>query len=150
MPDGWVAQPEGDPLRMAGFWAPDPDLAHTGEADPRAVDVSVVQLEGDAGGLEANVTRWLGQIKIPAAFADQALAGATPVRAATGQTGILVDLTGMLSGDLTQSQSILGIILQTNGHTVFVKAMGERRRLVKIKPQLLEFCRGLSIAEAAP
>ena len=147
LPEGWVDQPEGDPLRVAGFWAPDPALAHTGEMDPEAVDVSLVQLAGDAGGLDANVVRWLGQIKIPASFTEQAIAAAVPVQAATGQRGIVVDFTDMLSGDLTESRSIVGAIIQGNGYTVFVKAMGQKDRLVKIKPQLLEFCARLSIAE---
>jgi hypothetical protein len=147
LPEGWVDQPEGDPLRLAGFWAPDPSLAHTGEMDPQAVDVSIVQLAGDAGGLDANVVRWLGQIKIPASYAEQAIAAATNVKAASGQTGLVVDFTDMLSGDMTQSKSIIGAIFQSNGYTVFVKAMGEKDRLVNIKPQLLEFCAKLTITE---
>ena len=149
LPDGWVDQPEGDPLRVAGFLAPSPELAHTGEMDPQAVDVSLVQLAGDAGGLDANVVRWLGQIKIPASYAEQAIAAAKPIQTATGQKGIVVDFTDMLSGDMTQSKSIIGAIIQSNGYTVFVKAMGEKDRLVKIKPQLLQFCDSLKITETA-
>lgn len=147
LPDGWVDQPEGDPLRVAGFWAPHPDLAHTGEMDPEAVDVSLVQLAGDGGGLDANVVRWLGQVKIPASYAEQAIAAAVPVKAATGQRGIVVDFTEMLSGDMTQSQSIVGAIIQGEGYTVFVKAMGERERLKRIKAQLIQYCEKLSIKE---
>ena len=149
LPDGWVDQPEGDPLRVAGFWAPHPDLAHTGEMDPEAVDVSLVQLAGDAGGLDANVVRWLGQIKIPSSYAEQAIAAATPIRTATGQHGIVVDFTDMLSGDMTQSKSIIGAIIQGDGFTVFVKAMGEKDRLLKIKSQLIEFSTNLKITESA-
>jgi hypothetical protein len=149
LPDGWVDQPEGDPLRVAGFWAPDPALAHTGEMDPQAVDVSLVQLAGDAGGLDANVIRWLGQVKIPPTFAEEAIAAAVPVRTATGQSGIVVDFTDMLSGDLTQSKSVVGAIIRGEGYTVFVKAAGEKDRLKKIKSQLLEFCAKLSIQEGA-
>lgn len=156
LPAGWTVQPEGDAMRLTGFWAPDPDLTAKGEMDPKPVDVSIVQLAGDAGGLEANVTRWLGQVKVPASFAAQAIREATPVRLATGQEGILVDFTDFLSGDMTQSQSIAGAIVTVGETTVFVKAMGARESVVKIKPQLVEFCRGLSIvgdngaAEATP
>ena len=55
----------------------------------------------------------------------------------------------MLSGDMTQSKSIIGAIIQGNGYTVFVKAMGEKDRLVKIKPQLIRFCDSLKITETA-
>ncbi len=149
LPDGWVDQPEGDPLRLAGFWAPDPALAHTGEMDPEAVDVSLVQLAGDAGGLDANVVRWLGQIKVPSSYAEQAIAAAIPIRTATGQQGIVVDFTEILSGDMTQSKSIVGAIIQGNGFTVFVKAMGEKDHLIKIKSQLIEFSTTLKITESA-
>jgi hypothetical protein len=145
LPAGWTVQPEGDPMRLTGFWAPNPELAARGEMDPKPVDVSIVQLAGDAGGMEANVTRWLGQVKVPASFAAQALREATPVRLATGQDGIIVDFTDFLSGDMTLSQSIIGAIVTVGETTVFVKAMGARESVAKIKPQLIEFCRGLSI-----
>jgi len=149
LPEGWSIQPEGDPMRLTGFWAPDPDLVKTGESDPKPVDVSIVQLEGDAGGLEANVTRWLGQIKVPSSFAKQAIAEAVPVRLASGQQGIVVDFTAFLSGDMTQTESIIGAIVTVEGTSVFVKAMGGRDRLQRLKPQLIAFCESLSVGEAS-
>ena len=145
LPEGWSEQPEGDPMRLTGFWAPDPAYATRGETDPKPVDVSLVQLAGDAGGLEANVTRWLGQVKIPPSYASQAIAEATPVRLASGEEGIIVDFTGFLSGDLTQSQSIVGAIVTAGETTVFVKAIGPRESVMNIKSQLVAFCRGLAI-----
>src|SRR5690606_20916792 len=79
LPESWIEQPEGDPLRLTGFWAPDPRLLEKDLPDPDPVDVSLVQLAGDAGGLEANVTRWLGQVGIPASQAAGVIARATPV-----------------------------------------------------------------------
>lgn len=145
LPDGWSIQPEGDPLRLTGFWAPDPELAKAGQADPDPVDVSIVQLGGMAGGLRANVVRWLGQIGVPATQAPAAIAAATKVKTATGQSGVVVDFTGMLSGDMTQSKSIVGAILEVDGTTVFVKAMGEKSKVARLRPQLIEFCEHLSI-----
>lgn len=145
LPKGWTVQPEGDPMRLTGFWAPDPELTDKGEPDPKPVDVSIVQLEGDAGGLEANVTRWLGQIKVQGSFAQKAIADAVPVTLANGQKGIVVDFTTFLSGDLTQTESIVGAIVTVGETTVFVKAMGGRERLQRIKPQLIAFCESLSV-----
>lgn len=149
LPAGWTVQPEGDPMRLTGFWAPDPELTRKGETDPKPVDVSIVQLAGDAGGLEANVTRWLGQVALPPTLAKQAIADAKPIRTATGQTGILVDFTPYLSEDITQSKSIIGAILDGGDNTVFVKAMGARGHLPHIKAQLVEFTQGLSITKLA-
>ena len=151
LPDGWTVQPEGDPLRLVGFWAADPEdsaavaAARAGQPDPRAVDVSIVKLAGAAGGLRANVVRWLGQVGVSETFADEAIAAATPITTASGQTGIVVDFTPLLSGDLTQTQSIIGAILEAGEHTVFVKAMGPRTRLTRIKPALVAFTRNLTI-----
>lgn len=144
LPDGWSMQPEGDPMRLVGFWAGTPGDT-TSANDGRAVDVSLVKLAGAAGGLRANVVRWLGQVGVPETFADEAISSAQPITTATGQTGIVVDFTPLLSGDLTQTQSIIGAILDAGDHTVFVKAMGSRTRLRRMKPSLLEFTRNLSI-----
>src|SRR3954467_10472971 len=46
----WIEEPGGDPLRLASFLVPDSSLARRGETDPKAVDVSIVQLAGEAGG----------------------------------------------------------------------------------------------------
>jgi hypothetical protein len=135
VPAGWTVQPEGDPLRLAGFWAGD-----------GKVDVSIVQLEGDAGGLTANVVRWLGQAGLPADLAESILAAAEPVQTATGQRGVVVDFTGHTAADLTQSRSIVGAIVDAGDHTLFVKAMGGKAGLAIVKPQLVAFTRGLSIA----
>jgi hypothetical protein len=41
----------------------------------------------------------------------------------------------------------VGAIIQGEGYTGFVKAMGERERLKRIKAQLIEYCAKLSIKE---
>jgi hypothetical protein len=148
LPEGWTVQPEGDPMRLTGFWAPDPARVAAGETDPKPVDVSIVQLAGDAGGLTANVTRWLGQIKVQGSLAQQAISEATPVRLASGQQGIVVDFTNLLSGDMTQTESIVGAIVTVGEYTVFVKAMGGRERLQRLKPVLIAFCESLSVGAA--
>lgn len=148
LPASWTVQPEGDPLRLIGFWAPDPERVAAGETDPKPVDVSIVQLAGDAGGLTANVARWLGQIKVPASHAEKAIADAMPVRIASGQQGIIVDFTNLLSGDLTQTESIIGTIVTVGETTVFVKAMGGRTRLQRLKPELIAFSKSLSVGSA--
>lgn len=148
LPASWTVQPEGDPLRLTGFWAPDPARVADGKTDSKPVDVSIVQLAGAAGGLEANVTRWLGQVKIAPSFTRQAIEEATPIRLASGQEGIVVDFTNLLSGDLTQTESIVGAIVTVDETTLFVKAMGGRSRLQRLKPELIAFCQSLSVGSA--
>ncbi len=149
VPAGWIEEPGGDPLRVASFLAPDPSYADSADVDPKALDVSIVQLSGEAGGVEANVIRWMRQAKIPPSqdVAQEVIAHAESLSVASGQRGILVDFTGQLAGDMTQTNSIIGAIVPGNGYTVFVKAMGDRDRLLALRPQILLFCRSVSIVE---
>lgn len=147
LPEGWVPKDSANALRVGSFAAMDPELAHTGEIDPNAVDVSVVQLGGTAGGLEANIRRWMGQVGVKAGpdEMEEFLKKSPRFKAASGQEGIMVDLTEMLSGDMTQSKTIYGAIVQTEEYTVFVKAMGDFARVKRQKPAIAAFCKTLRI-----
>jgi hypothetical protein len=148
LPSDWVVKDSANGMRIGSFGVPDAGLAHTGELDPKAVDVSVVQLAGNAGGLEANIQRWMGQIGLKATPEEMAdlIKTAKHFKTKTGQDGMIVDLTEKLSGDMTQSKSIYGAVIATADYTVFIKAMGEIERVVKIKPEVKTFCESISIA----
>ena len=147
LPKGWVPKDSANAMRIGSFAAMDPNLANSGEIDPNAVDVSVVQLGGTAGGMEANIRRWMGQVGLKASpdEMEEIIKKAPRFKTATGQEGMLIDLTGMLSGDMTQSKTIYGAIVQTEEYTVFVKAMGEFAPVKKQKPQVEAFCKTLRI-----
>lgn len=147
LPKGWVPKDSASAMRVGSFAAMDPELANSGEIDPNAVDVSVVQLGGTAGGLEANIRRWMGQVGLKASpdEMEEFVKKAPRFRTATGQEGLIIDLTGMLSGDMTQSKTIYGAIVQTEEYTVFVKAMGEFALVKKQKPKVAAFCKSLRI-----
>lgn len=148
LPETWLLRDSANAMRIGSFAVPDTQFAHMGEADPGALDVSVVQLAGDAGGVPANIARWMGQVGLIANRQElQALIDAAPkLKAKTGQQGIFVDFTDRLSGDMTQGKSIYGAIISTPAYTVFVKAMGERERLIRAKPDIKGFCESLSIS----
>jgi hypothetical protein len=147
LPEGWVPKDSSNGMRIGSFAAMDPKLAESGEIDPNAVDVSVVNLGGTAGGLEANLRRWMGQVGLKASAEEMAafLKQAPRFRTATGQTGLMIDLTGMLSGDMTQSKTIYGAIVQTEEYTVFVKAMGDFAKVKEQKAQVAAFSKSLRI-----
>jgi hypothetical protein len=147
LPETWYLKDSANAMRIGSFAAPDPSLVNMGEEDTKAVDISVVQLAGDAGGLEANILRWMGQIGIKATAEEmgEMIRSAPHFKTTTGQDGILVDLTDKLSGDMTQSNSIYGAVIQTAEYTVFVKAMGERNRVIKLKATIDTFCKSLAI-----
>lgn len=147
LPENWMIRDSANAMRVGSFAVPDSQFLDMGEADPRALDVSVVQLAGDAGGLEANIRRWMGQVGLIASAAElkALIDSADKLKATTGQDGIYVDFTEKLSSDMTQDKSIFGAIVSTSEYTVFVKAMGERGRLLKAKGQIKTFCESLAI-----
>jgi hypothetical protein len=147
LPSGWIEQPGSDPLRIASFLAADSSVADSVGIDPNAVDISIVQFGGMAGGVEANISRWMGQAKILPSpeLVQKVLAEADSFDISSGQKALVVDFTGLLAGDMTQTTSILGVIIRGDGYTVFVKAMGDRDRLATLKPQFLNFCHSVSI-----
>jgi hypothetical protein len=151
LPDTWLRRDSANALRVGSFAIPDSAFAYMGEAGPEAVDVSVVQLAGEAGGAEANVARWMGQVGLIATGDDlkKFLEQAERLEIASGQEGFYVDFTGMLSGDLTQSKTIYGAIVGTKDYTVFVKAMGDRSRVVQAKADIRAFCKSLSIRKTS-
>jgi hypothetical protein len=144
-PGNWVMKDSTNGMRTASFAVVDSSLMNMGEVDPNAVDVSVTHFAGNAGGIDRNIQRWMGQIGLhldSVALADF-IHKAKPFTTQSNEKGIFVDFTTMLSGDLTQDKTIFGAIVPTESYTVFVKAMGERRQVEAAKNTVEAFCRSL-------
>ncbi len=92
---------------------------------------TIVRLGGAAGGLEANVRRWLGQLNVPEPPAEEwaaFLAGQEHIHAAGGFEGVLVDLT-TLGAQTPEAASMLAGLLKADEATLFVKFTGSRALL---------------------
>ena len=117
-PADWNELP-GDGLRLARFGLPG-----GGES-------TLVVLAGDAGGVEANVRRWLTQLglDLPPERVRSLLDDATAVRGDLDFT--LFDFTPLVSG--RDATAFLAAIASAGGQTMFVKAeapagvLGEQR-----------------------
>lgn len=145
LPTTWVMKDSSNGMRAGSFAILDSSLINTGEIDPNAVDVSVTHFAGDAGGLERNVQRWMGQIGVhlDSAALSSFVIGAPRFKTKTGEEGRFMDLTTLLSGDLTQNKTIFGAIVPGDGYTLFVKAMGERHKVESAREEVREFSRSL-------
>ena len=145
VPLGWIQKDSAVAMRIGSYTVPGKKT--DAEPDSGALDVSVVKLAGAAGGLEANLNRWMGQVGIISTPEERTafLKTAERFRTKTGQEGLFIDLTAKLSGDMTQSKSIFGAFIAKPAYTVFVKAMGDRARLIAYKSELKGFCQSLSI-----
>lgn len=104
VPSGWkAAGPK--PMRLASFDIP--DAAGNG-------DVSISKLNGDGGGLLANVNRWRGQVGLAPLEASALAANSTALTTAGGDRGTWVELKGA-------DKTILGAIVARDGVSWFFK-----------------------------
>jgi len=124
-PPGW-RESAGSQMRMASFAAP----TEAGEAD-----VSLVKLSGAAGGLLANVNRWLGQIALRPV--DEAgLAKLLEER--RSRQGELYHFVRLNNSEI--GRAIYGGVFRRGGYTLFAKltAPSEAARLAE--EDFLAFC----------
>lgn len=135
-PEGWT-EAAGSGMRLATFAV----KAETGEGS-----CTIVVLGGSAGGLEANVTRWIGQVGLtkPDDAAMQAfLAKQEKFKTAGGFETIAVDLGDLAPDAAATSNSMIGAIVDVDGSTCFVKLTGPSGLLKSQKARFLELCRSL-------
>lgn len=117
VPSGWQ-EVAGSGMRIATFKRAD---------NPDAIDVSIVTLSGPAGGLEANLTRWAGQISLDLTANDglsKLIDSAQILKTQNGLELKIFDFT-QLQKDLGPSdKSTVAAMVEINGSTVFVKMTG--------------------------
>ncbi len=138
LPAGWTEVSPGE-MSIASFKV-------QGQAGAEA-DVSVVPLPGPAGGDEANVNRWRGQVGLPAATPDELGKMAESVQVGD-QPAKLYDLAGQGSGG-SNAKRILGVIQQRNGMTWFFKMNGDAGLVEQQKREFVAFLKSLTFTPGA-
>lgn len=134
-PDGW-AEERGTGMRLASF---------TVSAGGRSGLCTIVELGGDAGGLEANIRRWLGQLKLPVPESgawEDFIQRQTPLSSTGGLSGMIVDLTTLGAGT-EDTPSMLAAMFSEAGATVFVKITGPIALLRAEQGRFESLCRSL-------
>ena len=138
LPVDWV-EGEKNAMRLASF--------STGSAENR-VDCSIVALGGNAGGLEANVMRWMRQINLTLALAEELsafMAESEKFKNANGIEGNLIDFTLLQKSTDGKAPSIVAFVFPFNEKNVFVKMAGPKSELVKNNAKFKAFCRSLKV-----
>ena len=133
-PADWSELP-GDGLRVARFGLPG-----GGES-------TLVVLAGDAGGVEANVRRWLTQLglDLPPERVRSLLDGATSVRGDLEFT--LFDFTPLVAS--RDATAFLAAIAPVGGQTMFVKAEAAAGVLGAQRAAFIEFLNSLGLQSSA-
>lgn len=101
--------------------------------DGAKAEVNVAQLNGDGGGLAANVNRWRGQLGLP----PSPDAATTPLDVAGGNAQ-MVDISGT-GAQTGQPTRLVGVIVPVNGQTWFYKLMGDPKAVAAQKAAFTQF-----------
>jgi hypothetical protein len=116
VPANWIEKP-GKGMRVATFQKAD---------DPQAIDCSIVTLGGEAGGIEANLSRWMGQLGIqPSAENLQKLVATSQgMKTQDGQEVKVYNFADIQEGISKVDKSAIAAIISTPAASIFVKMTG--------------------------
>jgi len=105
----------------------------------------ITQLDGPAGGVEANLNRWRGQVGQPPLTADEI--AALPTINVLGVDATLIQATGPytdMSGATVQGYALLGVIVQLENRLVTIKMTGPEAELSAELENFKSFCTSIS------
>ncbi len=135
-PKGWLEK-KGSGLRMATFTS----------ADPKT-ETTIVSLSGSAGGLGANVTRWIQQLKIPVPD-EKALNSFVQrqerISTASGMPVTMVDLTQMQNDSPPGAPSMIAAVIEKEGSQIFVKMTGPKQAVLESRDTLKKFVKSIRL-----
>jgi hypothetical protein len=132
VPDGWKKIAPTSSVYILSLLAVDQD---------KRADINVSILAGDGGGVQLNVNRWRGQVKLADLTAEQIKA--LPDVAIGNSKGKLVDMTG--PPGLPKGNRIVGAILLRERDSLFFKMMGPDDWVGKQLPAFEAFLKSVQL-----
>lgn len=139
-PEGWLEDNKSSGFRLASFIVKD----GTDESV-----CTIIPLQGEAGGLKANIMRWMGQIGAQLEDGpqlDEFVAKQERFLTDGNFPAVLVDLTP-LTTDPT-GKSVLATVVTVAGNSIFIKMTGPKKQLELSKEKFRVLSRSFSGHEA--
>ena len=112
------------------------------------IECSIVSLSGAAGGLEANITRWMTQIHLSPLSEEKLnefLSQQKKLITKSGEKVILIDLALLQSTEASSVSSILGAVVPGADQTIFVKMTGTKAALSRQRENFEKLCQSLNL-----
>jgi len=123
-PEEWLEK-KGDGMRLASFINSDKDFP---------VETTIISLAGQAGGIPANITRWLQQLNIALPVAmdmDQFISRQEKMVNPSGLELMVVDFTLLQTGPDDQQASMLAAVIDRKASQIFIKMTGSKAAVLK-------------------
>ncbi len=102
-------------------------------------------IQGAAGGLEANVNRWRGQMGLPPLTADEVekLPKKTMVNRESSFVSFDGDYKGMGAAESAKDWRMMGLLQQAPEFMLFVKIVGPRELVIKNEAAFEQFAQSI-------
>ena len=140
VPAGWIEQ-KGTGLRLATF---------VPENKVERFECSIVSLGGDAGGLKANVIRWMNQMKM-AVLADEALdqflSRQEQINLGRDLKVQVIDFASLQEEMPMDAPSMLAAVIETGEKVFFIKLTGSKEVVIKNREYFKALCRSMKLSE---
>ncbi len=137
-PAGWQPLEDTTGLRLAAF-----SIA----AGERKALCTIISLQGTAGGLEANVLRWAGQLDLAmepgSKELEEFLAKKETFRTRDDLPAVSIDFTGLTPAP--GCKSILATVISLETATIFIKLTGSKSLLLENKEKFAALSRSFSL-----
>jgi len=135
LPENWKLEKAGG-MRMAAF--------SSMEDDP--ISCTIVSLGGMAGGLKANVIRWMRQVNITDVSdpkINQFLEEAPQLLSEGDLTIKMIDLLKLQGGDEGDTKSLMAGIIEGQDKTIFIKMTGSIAAIKRNSDKFKSLCLSL-------
>ncbi len=128
-PNSWIPS-AGSPMRLASFAIP-----YSGGSG----DLSIIQLSGTGGGIEANVNRWRNQLNLKSQSGMEINNNVATKKGQLGRYNILQIINNKIDS------AFLCAIIPTQNHTIFVKLSLKPIGVTELEDDFIKFCSSLNI-----
>lgn len=148
-PPGWKEAPNTSSMRVATFSIGEKSVEEKG-GHANAVSCTIVPLKGTAGGLNANVQRWMGQLQVEVLQGkklDEFLAKQKKLKTVGDVPLDIIDFTSIPGDPEKHNVSMMVGIIVMKDTSVFVKMTGHREPLVKNRDKFIALCRSIKAKE---
>lgn len=139
-PKGWQENP-GDGMRVVSF--------ESEGADP--ISCTIISLGGQAGGIQANIQRWLKQINITDISNEKLqsfLSQQELITAAGGWETSVIDFTALQTNQQPDAPSMMAAIFTIDQNSVFVKMTGTKKAIQENMEKFKSLCLSLNRNES--
>jgi hypothetical protein len=137
-PEGWTELP-GSEMRLATF-----------KIGTENAECTIVAFPGEAGGVKANIRRWLGQISVEVGDEqlDAFLRSQPSITTEGGLPCTIFDFAPLLPVGADNPTSMIAGIAAANRQSIFIKLMGPASVLAAEQERFTALCTSLRLEQA--